>query len=832
MADETRKVELAIDSKKAEASLDRLRKAQEKVALAVREGKVAADVGAKSLSRLEKKERDLIKVNRVLDASFGKTTDEIEKQKQAADDLTRTLARLDEANSRNRQEIGIAGDVGSAGRTIGGAIGAIGGDAGRGIESAIAALSELPDSLEAIGQLKPALAGLPAVTTKVTNAIGLGGLAGSMQTLIPGLGAGTASALALGAATFAIAAPIVAVIAVFKQYSKAAEAQRKILSDTIDVYRSVNQAVAQGLTTEEAEERIAELQALRDGEAQTLSGLEDAYQSMEDQLGGLSGIVKVFSAQEQQLFNSLTESRSAVQNYDREIASLTTRINDGRLAANDLAASTEALAESMTESAEELEREIASVSSSVSQAAQQSEVANERIDNALAARSQTQSDAAELAALEAEFAAQDQQKQAAEHQDALAEIAKDGQERIEDLQAGFVELANDRAEALADADKKGGQKLSDLRNDFFSSQIEKTQDFQRETVKIETDTAKRRIRLLQDITDNLNDASRNNDVLAFLEAQRDGNRKLKEDAEDAQEAEKRRIEEFAIQREREQEAFQEKQAETLAAIAAEKQAIIESYNERRQALQEQIEAEKVAIQERLAAERERYAEQEALEAEQAERQRRRDELRAEQEQRDFDARMAQLAEEAAAAEAKHQAEIAALNALQVQLASLQVAISNLSVAAAAPQQSNTNTSFGGSAANAVQNAIQQGDVRTRNRATRAGSRQGGDVPPGGVFHDGGVIDFPGARQEGFAFVKQGEIIINPANMAQKGSPANFARESVSGSQSQAPTIVFSPTIAPTVGDIASTSEVTVVLREFATELFTGLVQVVEQARVG
>lgn len=826
MADETRQVELAIDSKKAEATLARLRKAQEKVAVAVREGKVAADVGAKSLSRLEKKERDLIKVNRILDSSFGKTTEEIEKQRLAADKLSQTLARLDENNSRVRSEIGIVGDVGSAGRTLGGAAGAIGGETGQAIESAISALSELPDSLEAIGQLKPALAGLPAGVQKVTDSIGLGGFAGSIQKVVPALGGAGAAAVALTLPLIAITAAVAALSFAFNALKKQNEAVTKSVRDQFNAQAEVNDLINQGAGSAEIIESRAQALIDLENAQEALASAQAEHNRIIEEGGPLTTLL---GAREEEYNRIIREQEELVRENTVRVQEYNAALDNSEVAAIDAARAEQELADSRAEQLAELRDAIKGAQASTLGALQEIGRIGEQIFAAQSQRNQRQADAAASAALEAEFAAEDQQKQESEHRNKLADIANTGRENIETLESGFATLASERTDALAEADTKGNEKLSELRDDFFSAQIEKTEDFQRETVKIETDTAKRRARLLQDINDSLNDASRNNDVIAFLKAQRDGNRKLKEDAEDAQTAEQRRVEEFALARERESEAFREKQAETLAAIATEKQSIIEAFNERRQALADQIEEEKEAIQERLEAERVRYEEQEAREAEQAERQARRDALRAEQEQRDHDARMAQLQAEVEAAQAKHDAEVAALNALQAQLASLQSTINSLSAptsSSASSSQAATNSPFGDFSFRGGNRT----DSRSRNRGNRGASRRSARSGSSNftAFHDGGQINFAGAQQEGFAFVKKGELIINPDKIAKKGSPSNFAKETGVG-KGQAPMINFNPVFETTVGDIASKSEVEAGLRATVDALMQGLVQTVQQA---
>lgn len=781
MAEPTRGITLSIDSSKAEKALKRLRDAQIKVAKAVNEGKVATDVGAKSLGRLIKREKDLIKVNKVLDKSFGQAekavkdeTKELTNQERAAKSLNDELERLDQQKSRTAQQVGLAGDVGSQGRTLGGAVGAFGGETGAKIEAAVSALAEIPDSLEALPLLKDSLKGIPAIATKVADGLGTTKLA------LGGLAVGT---IALGVA-----------LAIGK---KRAQESREALQGLLEAEKLRAEITNEGrkLTDEELDLKISEIAAQRElvqaenERNQALVNGLDAAPLWIRGIGELSSAIGVGSQAFGVAEDAAEQSASALKTLEREEALLIeVRDNSGNEAA-ELAAQEAELTEKRKESV-----------ASTAQALTAFEQADDRLNNALASRAQSQADAAEFAALEATFAAQDQENQETEHRANLDAIASEGRAGIEELQAGFGKLAQERAKALEGIDTKGNTKLDKIRGDFFGKQIAKTQDFQRETEQIESDTAKKRAKLLADLNDSLSDAARDNNVIAFLEAQRDGNKKLAEDAVDAQDAESRRVEEFARNRERERAVFLEKEAETLAAIETEKAAVIASFAEKQVALADQILAERTAIEERIQAEEHRFAQQELREQVTADRAAARAEIQARHEQRDFDARIAALQAEQQLRQQLHQEELSALQALQSQIA-------QLASAASRPAGGSTETRR----TNGRQGASRFGQRRPNSRSN--------------IFHEGGTIDFGGGRTEGFAFVEKGEQILSNRDLAtqsSQGLPLSLANRGGSAGGRGAINVTVQDNRTVQVGAIASPSEVSQALKESNTALMVTL----------
>lgn len=828
MADETRSVELGIDNKKALKALAELRKSQEELAKSAKKGSVSFAKAAKDIAELSKQEKDLIKVTRVLDDSFAREEKQLKDTTKAVDNQAQAFGRL--ADERRKQiDVsggGFAGDVAGQFGGLRSATSALGGEALSApleIGEAFADLAEFGP--QAVGSLRSMGEGINLASKSASGILApLAGLATSAGAAVAPLVGGS---VALGTVA-AVALPLVAIgVALGGAFKLASDHAKELTESTranFEAQTEVNALLINSATT--SEQFLAARAQVENELALAQSNLaiaQDEYnQVIED--GGI--LTTLLGPREEELNRIIQEQEGLIADAAVRLGEYNEHVFDASLATADAAIAEAALAEEREKTIAQLEQQSISAEQSVTQALQASERASEQLSDALSSRAQKESDALQVSKLENEFAREDQKKKEQKHRDNLTNIAAQGQERLESLQSGFAQLAQDRADSINSVDEKGNAKLSDLRDDFFESQLESTQDFQRETAKIETDTAKKRTKLLEDLNNRLSDAARDNNVIAFLEAQREGNKKLAEDAIGAQDAEKQRVDEFARQRENERQIFLEKQAETLLGIETEKAAIVTAFAERRVALAEQIEAEKLAIEERLEAENVRFAEQEAREAEQAERARRRAELRQQQEERDFNARIAALRQEADMRQQIHQSELSALAAIQASIAQLQASASSAASGGGGSAFGGRGARRGNTSSTSRLSSFSRSATESRFGQRSANTGTGGRVQP---FHDGGVIDFAGGQREGFALVKAGEIVVNPDSLAQKGGnglPLSLANNMNSSKPSIS--ITFAPVLQTTVGDIASVSEVETALRDLTQEWMSRLVGVTEE----
>lgn len=624
-----------------------LEKAQKRVASESLRAGDSYEAVAKESRSLAKAQGDVVQVMRALDKEWANQVTGVNEAKSALDSYEERLRAV------QRGGADVSGDVASSFGGLRGATQAFGGGA---VSPAFDILEGFADIGEFAPRLKVSLQAVGGTIRESTSAASqLASKGGDLISSFTGIDASLATVGVTGAV---VAVALAGVAIAMNEYNKSAEEQRKVLAATIEAQRTVSQDIARGLTSEDATARLEELQRLRAAEADTLGRLEGAYGTMSDRLGILTPAVQLLDSREEELFNQVQTSQAAVASYDAEIARLTQAIENGELAANDTTLAELELARTREQS---LQQSLAEQTQALSRIQQ---IENQRvtfIENAALQATRAEEDAA----LEARYAREDETKEAIDHKNNLVEIAKEGNARLRELEKAAASIPQERQQALNEIDAKGNQQLNSLRDEYFQSQLKATQDFAIETKRIETDVAKTRLRLIEDINERLDSAYRDNNVIAFLEAQREGNKELKRGAEDATESEKRRVEDFTRAREEEARAFQERQRDVLAKIAEDKQATLLAFEEKRQAAINAINAEKQAIQERLAQAQAAYDADEAREDLAAKRQAERDALREKRQQEDYNRQLANnqsLLNQELARYATLSAEIASLKA--------------------------------------------------------------------------------------------------------------------------------------------------------------------------
>ncbi len=557
--------------------------------------------------------------------------------------------------------------------SIGGNVGRLGGVASQfgipGAGEAAGIGTGVTDLLESLPQLKVQMQTLGEVARTSTSKAGkfVTGIGNMSNAIVPG----TAAMASFTAVLLPVAIALAGLTFAVYNYNKGMEAQNKILQANLEAVRAVNQAVAEGLTTEQAEQRLAELQRSRAAEAETLATSQAAYDSMTSQLqeslgilsGPITAGIQAFDSREQSLADSVKTSTEAITEMDVEIALLESRLQDGSLAANDLAEEEARLTEERTAAIEMAEAEAESIRSQL-----ENSIQAER--DMLKERKDAERDANELEALDRQFALEDQQVQEQEHWANMAKIAADGRTSIQALEQELVNAQAEGLQELKEIDEKGKKEASDLAKEFMTDQIKANKEFAEETKRIEQDTNLERLRLIEDINDRLTDAASSNDVNAFLDAQKEGAKDLRRNSEDANIAEKRRVEDFLKAQQEAQEAYRKQHQEILESTAAEKAAAQEAILERKIAIEEQIVAEKAAIQNAIKEEQKRYAEQERQEAQAASREKQRNDLIEMQEARAFQARLTQINQEQAAWQSTFDTMNAGIQKLKIEANSL------------------------------------------------------------------------------------------------------------------------------------------------------------------
>jgi fused signal recognition particle receptor len=247
--------------------------------------------------------------------------------KQAEKQLTSSQRRVKQAQeadiafSRASKDVALAGDVESNIRTLGGAIGAMGGEAGRATEGIIAIGAEFPAVVEAAGRLPAALKGFPA----------------SMQaavTAITGMEVSVA-ALSIAAGVFVVAAAAAAFA--LKGLSDASNEA----ADKVDAQRTANDRYLESLsmTSDQIDEQIRlNEEALetnrkkQEFEKQIIE--ENKSEGIIEQIGDALGIVGATGDQATDSLKKLEQEEAELLATNEALAK---SMNSSEVAANDAA---------------------------------------------------------------------------------------------------------------------------------------------------------------------------------------------------------------------------------------------------------------------------------------------------------------------------------------------------------------------------------------------------------------------------------------------------------------------------------------------------------------
>lgn len=571
----------------------------------------------------------------------------------------------------------------------------------------------------------------------------------------------SAATLATGAA---ILGPLLVVAAVgIHQLTEANKEAIAIQTARLKAGREFARLVASGLTTEAATSNLKELEAqaatttaeLANQQAERDAVFARLLSNAQRNGAGVFADLAVrlreafpdslFGEQEEALDKSISELDAELTEIEANIKRFTVAIEDNELAVNDSTFAAEEAAEAERQLA--LEREAG---------LKQIEAIEDQIRSRFAAEQRRARQASELQGLEDIFAGEDLVAMANANRDALIKIANDGVNRVKAIQAKLADLPAERNQKLLEAQIKFDDKVATINRSFMKKELANLEKFRQREQRLNEKFNKLIRRTLEDLQDSLNDAEASNDVNAFLDAQRDGQKKLRRLAEDQADDTRQRTEEFVQSQQRERVALEEKTQAALLGLQREQAKISESFEKRREdiaaTLQKQEEANQLALQNA----RDRIAAEEAQREQAHQRQLQREEILARHKQENADRELLELRNRAFA--------IATMGDGLVQAAGAVAAlISRLSGQTPAAS------------------ARSGGRGRTLFRQAGAGlaARTGGGL---------------------------GRFGSSPANRS-RGLPVERARGGVQGAQTF---INFNPNVM--VGDIASTAQVTEALR--------------------
>lgn len=687
---------------------------------------------------------------------------EIEDTGVAVSELDARLAGLDADKSRINRNVGFAGDVqsnlGALTSLTGSALGGSAGSAVGNVGQVIALGEELPRLKASFGALVPSLAA-------ANKEVGLGGLATALQGLVPSLSATSAGALVFGTAMAGIAVAFVAVGAVVASVQNTIEEARKSEEAYLDVLLSSNQAKRDAKALAEAGD-VAGLLAERDrlrtqeqAQIEDIASVEAELNRLQAQKSYLSSLGEVSLT----LDASIGEVTATMEELDGQVFDTIIGLNAVDAALSGVseveiarATNVEALAQ-VEADVSETEGERARLEQERLGILTRMNALEEQRSDLLNRQAQTEERANEDLALTQRFANEDELAEEVAFYADLEKIRADGKVNLAKIDASLADLAVERQQKEMEIADKAIKARSKLNADYFKDERKALADFAEKEQQIDGKNKKERLRALEDLGESLADAERDNNVVAFLQAQRDGETRLTRLAEDADAETKQRSDDFAKQREEARQALAERTAEIKTALDEERGQVKKAYDERRAKLTESIDTEKQAIVERILAMKARYNAEEAREDHADARQAERDALRDARAEEDFQAQLTRL-------DALKNAEQLRLNAVDFGLQRLSLTIRGL--------EANINRLSGG------------GGSTTTPPATGGGGFKG---PGWGLFD-----------------------LINNATGRFLGGGASTSSVSSGGGG-----FTYAPQINATVGDVASQSMVETALRNYA-----------------
>jgi hypothetical protein len=464
MADEERKISISLDQQAAQAALKSIKSLQDAqkdlAASALQSGK-AYDVVAKELRDLQKAERDAQAVLKVLDRDF-------EASGQSARDAASGIAEYEE-KLRSVQAGGadLSGDI----------AGAIGGIRGASSAVGLGAVSDVPlgiaEAFADFGEFVPRLrVGLEAAAKSGT---GLASTASSLAlSVLPAAGASFGAIAATLAPIVAIGAAVAAAFAfVSSELDKASQAAARQADAQIEANRAVNALIVSGATTGEALAVLTTQYA--DDVEETLRNAQSAQEEYADYLErrgnnifqAIGDGLNLFGNEEQRLADEAARTEQEFVSATTAYNELNSSVQGGEFAANDLAAQERELAETREREAEEAIRLAEEAEREATlRAARVAQLEQQRSD-LIANRAIQEANAAETAALEAEFAREDEKAEDIAHQQELIDIRKQGNARVQELEAKLTELPLELQKSISEAQAKGNEQLGKLQSDYF-----------------------------------------------------------------------------------------------------------------------------------------------------------------------------------------------------------------------------------------------------------------------------------------------------------------------------------------------------------------------------
>lgn len=171
--------------------------------------------------------------------------------------------------------------------------------------------------------------------------------------------------------------------------------------------------------------------------------------------------------------------------------------------------------------------------------------------------------------------------------------------RIAGMNEAFSDFLAKAEQRIADVNADLGKRKGELERDYMQQSLKDTESYLKQEQRAREDYQRDRVRAIQDMYDSMLSAEESNDVIAFIQAQRAGEKRIKQLDEDASVEAKRRSEEFVILQKERREQLKKQLADIQTAANERIAAIRREVNERRTLLARQIAEERAALTQRI-----------------------------------------------------------------------------------------------------------------------------------------------------------------------------------------------------------------------------------------
>lgn len=546
--------------KQAVSAADAVVKATEKL------GQVEVEAGRKSAQYADALQ-DVANKQRSL-ASVGKTiSDSIDDQERHLKDAARAADAYGDAYRRASQDVEQFGDVATNISQVSGLLRGVGLG---GIADIAMVGADVSDAVEGIRRLQPALQGVGQTVADI----------------IPGISSATGGLAALGAAGIAVGVAAAAGAVALEAWKTANDEIVEGVENWIAATNEYNQS---GPANAQAAQESVD--AWNDQISENQKRIDLLRESYEHYTNGMGVLTRVYD----NMLNlgGIKSMREEMERLEDANAQLNIQIAEARTEFGSVVDVTKTLISA--EGALEAKRREQAQSAETLAAAQADYLAEQE---SVAQRSR---DAA-FSALDAERDRINLYRELNSILDTSgqeASLTDASEKRIAGLTATFDKFVASAEKKIISINQKLAADLAANDRNYMAESLKATEAYYQQERKLEDTHNRERLRIIRDMNNDLLSAEEDNDVIAFIRAQRAGEERLSQLDEEAQAEAKQRSQDFQAEQKERRIEYQQRIIDLKAAAAEEINTQRESISEKRDLLEQQIAEERAALTQQI-----------------------------------------------------------------------------------------------------------------------------------------------------------------------------------------------------------------------------------------